>query len=81
MSLPRLKDYRAETIDMSCRRCDRHGVHERKALVKKFGAAISFVELRRILAIGCARRGTDSCEACFPCLLTAKILIEERHER
>lgn len=81
MSLPRLKDFRADTIDMACRRCDRQGVYDRKALVKKFGAAIEFVELRRILAIGCDRRGADGCEACFPCLLTANILIEESHER
>lgn len=80
MSLPRLKDYHAAKVDMSCNRCDRHGIYDRKAIVEKFVAAIEFVELRRILAIGCDRRGTDDCEACFPCL-TADILIEERHER
>lgn len=78
MSLPTLKDFRGEQIDMSCRRCDRHGVYDRKALVKKFGAAIAFVELRRILAVVCDRRGTDGCEAGFPCLLTANILIEAK---
>lgn len=76
MSLPTLKDFRGERIDMTCRRCDRHGEYDRKALVKKFGAATPFVELRRILSIGCDRRGTDGCEACFPCLLRAKILME-----
>ncbi|SFB60040.1 hypothetical protein SAMN03159496_05624 [Rhizobium sp. NFR07] len=81
MTLPVLRDYRAETINMSCKRCDRHGVYDRKALVKKLGAAIEFVELRRILAIGCDRRGTDGCEASFPCLLTANILIEAPYER
>lgn len=25
--------------------------------------------------------GTEGCEACFPCLLTANLLIGERHER
>ena len=81
MTLPTLSDYRADTIDMSCKRCDRHGVHERKALVKKLGAHTTFVELRRILAIGCDRRGTDGCEAHFPCLLSANILIEVSRER
>lgn len=75
MSLPTLKDFRGERIDMACRRCDRHGDYDRKALVKKFGASIQFVELRRILAIGCDRRGTDGCEAGFPCLLKAQIVI------
>jgi hypothetical protein len=80
MNLPALRDYQADIIDMICRRCDRHGVYERKAVVKKFGAHIEFVELRRILAFGCDRRGKDGCEACFPCLLSAKIEIEGRHE-
>jgi hypothetical protein len=75
MSLVTLQDYRGERIDMSCRRCDRHGVYERKALVKKFGTSIKFVELRRIMAIGCDRHGTDGCEASFPCLLAAGMLI------
>jgi hypothetical protein len=81
MSLPALRDYHAKTIDMLCKRCDRHGIYDRKALIKRFGGAIKFVELRRILAIGCDRRGTDGCEACFPCLLTANISIEVRHEQ
>lgn len=76
MSLPTLCDFRGETIDMVCNRCDRHGLYDRNSLVKKFGAATQFVELRRIMAIGCDRRGTDTCEAGFPCLLAADILIE-----
>lgn len=77
MTLPRLKDFRAERIDMDCRRCDRYGVYGRKALVKKFGAAMEFVEIRRRLAIGCDRVGSDMCEAHFPCLLQANILIDQ----
>ncbi|WP_093003214.1 hypothetical protein [Rhizobium sp. NFR07] len=76
MTRPRLKDYRADKIDMVCRRCDRHGVYDRKALVEKFGASIEFVEIRRRLAIGCDRRGSNQCEARFPCLLKAGVLIE-----
>lgn len=77
MTLPKLRHYRGEKIDMDCRRCDRHGVYDRKALVKKFGASIEFVEIRRRLAIGCAHAGTAQCMARFPCLLEAEILIEE----
>jgi len=73
MSLPRLKDFRGETIDMACRRCDRHGVYDRKALIKKLGAHTEFVEVRRILAIGCDRWAMDQCEAMFPCLLSATL--------
>lgn len=78
MSLPALKDFQGEKIDMACHRCDRRGIYDRKALVKKFGAKTKFVELRRIMAIGCDRRGTDKCEASFPCLLAANILIGAR---
>jgi hypothetical protein len=77
MSLPRLRDYRGDTIDMACRRCDRFGSYERKALVKKFGAHIEFAEIRRCLSIGCEHAGTDKCEAMFPCLMQASILIEK----
>ncbi|WP_439619130.1 hypothetical protein [Shinella sp.] len=76
MTRPRLKDFRGETIDMDCRRYDRHGVYDRKALVKKFGARIEFMEIRRRLAIGCDLYGTDRCEANFPCLLATNILID-----
>nr|WP_314094211.1 hypothetical protein [uncultured Shinella sp.] len=77
MTLPKLRHFRGEKIDMDCRRCDRHGVYDRKALVKKFGASIAFVEIRRRLAIGCADAGTAQCMARFPCLLEANILIDE----
>jgi hypothetical protein len=71
---PRLKDFH-EKIDMICRRYERYGEYDRKALVKKFGSFVEFVEIRRRLAIGCDRRGTDQCEARFPCLLKAGVLI------
>jgi hypothetical protein len=76
MSLPRLKDYRAEKIDMECRRCDRYAMLDRKALVKKYGASCQFVDLKRALAIGCDRRRADQCEASFPCLPRIGVLIE-----
>jgi hypothetical protein len=77
MRLPTLRDYRGETIDMDCRRCDRHGVYDRKSLVKKFGARIEFIEIRRRLAIGCDLNGMDRCQAHFPCLLKAGVLIDK----
>lgn len=76
MSLPTLRDFRGDKIDMVCHRCNRYGSYDREELVKKLGASTEFVELRRIMAIGCDRRGTDQCEAKFPCLLAASILIE-----
>jgi len=76
MPLPTLRDYEGKIVEMVCKRCDRAGSYERKQLAKKFGLSIEFVELRRILAIGCDRRGTDGCEACFPCLLSAGLKIE-----
>jgi hypothetical protein len=74
MTLPRLKDYRAAQIDVECRRCDRYAVLDRKALVKKFGAGCQFVDLKRALAVGCDRLGSDQCEARFPCLMMANML-------
>lgn len=66
MSRPPLKDYRAEKIDVECRRCDRYAVLDRKALVKKYGASCQFVDLKRALAIGCDRRGQISVTRDFP---------------
>lgn len=76
MSLPRLKDYRAEKIDIECRRCDRYAVLDRKALVKKYGASCQFFDLKRALAVECDRKVADHCEARFPCLLRIGVLID-----
>ncbi len=80
MSLPRIKDFKGETIDMACRRCDRHGVFNRNALVKKLGGQTEFAELRRILVLGCDRLGTEGCEAMFPCLLSAALCFDRRDD-
>jgi hypothetical protein len=66
MNLPTLRNYRSETVEISCRRCNRHASMERKALVKKFGAKMQFAQLRRVLSIGCEHLETNSCEARFP---------------
>lgn len=78
MPLPTLKDYRSETIDMVCTPCARQGVFSHKGLVKKFGADAEFVQIRRVLAMGCEHAGTEKCQARFPCLLKAHILLEPR---
>lgn len=44
--------------------------------MKRFGARIEFMEISRRLAIGFDLYGTDRCEATFPWLLQASILIE-----
>ncbi|RDJ00729.1 hypothetical protein B5K05_33195 [Rhizobium phaseoli] len=67
----RLKEYRDQVIEFSCRRCERHSAIERKLLVKAFGADVSFAVLRRRMAMGCERMQTlegDKCSARFPCL-------------
>ncbi len=76
--LPRLRDYKGEKIDMACHRCERYGIYERKSLLKKFGASVQFVSLRRVLAIGCDSAGTAKCEAHFPCLLSASLTPEQQ---
>ncbi|TAU35290.1 hypothetical protein ELH27_36795 [Rhizobium leguminosarum] len=67
----RLKDHKVPVIELICRFCDRHCAHERRLLVKAFGASVSFAEIRRRMAMGCERMQTsegDRCGAHFPCL-------------
>ncbi|EJC64695.1 hypothetical protein Rleg5DRAFT_1456 [Rhizobium leguminosarum bv. viciae WSM1455] len=69
--VPRLKDHKVPAVELICRFCDRHCAHERKLLVKAFGASVSFAEIRRRMAMGCERMQTpegDKCGAHFPCL-------------
>lgn len=54
-----IRQIKALTIEVDCRRCERHGIVERKAIVKLHGAAITLGQLRRRLAIGCDRIGGD----------------------
>ncbi|NKL05635.1 hypothetical protein GFL39_11855 [Rhizobium leguminosarum bv. viciae] len=68
---PRLKDHKVPVVELICRVCDRHCAHERRLLVKAFGASVSFAEIRRRMAMGCERMQTpegDKCGAHFPCL-------------
>ncbi|MBB4524955.1 hypothetical protein ELI38_27985 (plasmid) [Rhizobium leguminosarum] len=68
---PRLKDHKVPVVELICRVCDRHCAHERKLLVKAFGASVTFAEIRRRMAMGCERMQTphgDKCGAHFPCL-------------
>ncbi len=43
---PRLKDHKVPVVELICRVCDRHCAHERKLLVKAFGASVTFAEIR-----------------------------------
>ncbi|WP_313059696.1 hypothetical protein [Agrobacterium cavarae] len=66
-----LKDVRLPTIEIECIRCERVDSLERKAVVAKFGASVSFSKLRRRLAMGCDRLchpDGDLCEMRFRCL-------------
>ena len=70
-AIPRLKDHKVPVVELICRVCDRHCAHERKLLVKAFGASVTFAEIRRRIAMGCERMQTpqgDKCGAHFPCL-------------
>ncbi|MGO7367618.1 hypothetical protein ACC719_11505 [Rhizobium ruizarguesonis] len=70
-AIPTLKDHKVPVVELICRFCDRHCAHERKLLVKAFGASVSFAEIRRRMAMGCERMQTpkgDKCGAHFPCL-------------
>ncbi|MGR9289936.1 hypothetical protein ACU8OS_15925 [Rhizobium leguminosarum] len=70
-AIPRLKDHKVPVVELLCRVCNRHCAHERRLLVKAFGASVSFAEIRRRMAMGCERMQTpngDKCGAHFPCV-------------
>ena len=70
-TIPRLQDHQVPVVELICHICDRHCTHERKLLVKAFGASVTFAEIRRRMAMGCERMQTprgDKCGAHFPCL-------------
>jgi len=68
-----LRTIKEAVIEVECRRCHRHGVLDRKKLVRLHGASLPLEQLRRRLAIGCDRIGEGSidrrCELTFPGLL------------
>lgn len=69
--LETLRDFRGSTINVECKPCQRHATFERKALVKQFGASVTFKELRRRLSLGCDKMvdpDGDKCSTRFPCL-------------
>lgn len=73
---PTLRDVRLAVIELDCTVCDRRGSHDRAALVRAFGASISFARLRRRAAMGCDRLNTpegDRCGSRFPCLSELKL--------
>jgi len=71
-SFPMLRDVRSPMIELDCRICRRQRAHDRKQLVKTYGASVSFAEIRRRMTVGCKRMHTDEGDKCgtyFPYLL------------
>lgn len=68
-----LRGIKVATIEVECRRCHRHGLLDRKKLVRLHGTSLSLEQLRRRLAIGCERISEEAadrpCELAFPGLL------------
>lgn len=85
MSLPTLADFRGKTIEVECVECERYASIEYKQLVKRFGAAAQFADLRRPLAMGCDKMmgpdGESKCRVRFPCLYTASIAFPSKQEK
>jgi hypothetical protein len=70
----KLNDYPLQTINVSCRKCDRRGRYTKKKLIERYGADIALSDLRLLIADGCSRitnhqLGTDPCGAMYPDLL------------
>ncbi len=66
-----LKQVKEPMIKVECRTCGRSDALERKVLVRKHGAGMTFARLRRMAAMGCDRlisADGDQCHTCFPCL-------------
>ncbi|WJH38697.1 hypothetical protein N7E02_04805 (plasmid) [Aliirhizobium terrae] len=66
-----LRQVKAPLITVECRACGRTDTLERKMLVRKHGAGMTFARLRRMAAMGCDRlisQEGDQCQTRFPCL-------------
>ncbi len=66
-----LRQVKAPLITVECLACGRTDTLERKLLVRKHGAGMTFARLRRMAAMGCDRLISlegDRCETRFPCL-------------
>ncbi|MCR9178525.1 MAG: hypothetical protein NXI19_21350 [Alphaproteobacteria bacterium] len=70
----KLLDYPLQTINVSCRKCDRRGRYAKAKLIERYGADIALPDLRLLIANGCSRikvhqLGTDPCGVMYPDLL------------
>jgi hypothetical protein len=74
-----LREFRDPTILVECIACDRWAELDRQALVKQYGASLSFLQLRRRLSMGCPRMvaddGIDRCQTQFPGLIAAGMVL------
>jgi len=72
-----LREFRQPIITVECRACGRREEFDRQVLVKRYGASLSFQQLRRRVAMGCPKMvssdGIDRCETRFPDLIDAGI--------
>ncbi|WP_225897148.1 hypothetical protein [Rhizobium phaseoli] len=77
-----LRDYRGPVVTVECKDCRRSGELDRKKLVKQYGASLTFMQLRRRLALGCSNMnsedGIDRCTTWFPCLADARFDEQEK---
>lgn len=66
-----LREIKDPIIEVEYRACARSGSLDRKIMVKKHGAGVTFAQLRRMAAMGCDRLFSaegDRCQTTFPCL-------------
>jgi hypothetical protein len=59
-----LREVKVSSITIECRACGHSDVLERKTLVRKHGAGMSFARLRRMAAMGCDRLISDDGDQC-----------------
>jgi hypothetical protein len=75
-----IREFRDPIISVECLACDRRADLDRQALVKQYGASLSFEQLRRRMSMGCPRMvsldGIDRCQTRFPGLIDARMPLE-----
>lgn len=79
-----LREFKSPVIAVVCGACNRRGELDRKALVRQLGADLTFVQLRRRVAMGCSwlvgEDGADRCETHFPGLIAAGLSLNKEDQ-
>jgi hypothetical protein len=73
-----LQDVRGKNIVASCRPCGLHDQMDRKAVVKRYGAAIPVMTLRRRIGLGCDLMNSDGSDRCQ---MTISIEVDPKEDR